>query len=157
MIAVEYDPLIKQLIHSYKFERAIAASRPIAELLTRFDVSLYDAVIPIPTAPRRIRVRGYDHILLVTKYIGRQGQLRLLPALQRISNSRQVGATRAVRIKQAQHSYQCVPRYKAELQGKHVLLIDDLVTTGATLEATAHLLKQVGARSVSALVLTQKH
>lgn len=156
IIAVEYDELTKRLLHVYKFERTIAASLPIAELMSATSFEEFDVIIPVTTAPARIRTRGYDHTLLVARAIAKTHHKLLIPALRRSTNSRQVGATKAQRIAQAAKTYSLHPARRSTLKGRNVMVVDDMVTTGATLEAVARLLKDAGARSVSAIVLTQK-
>ena len=116
---------------------------------------------PIPTASSRRRGRGFDHAKLLMHtywrklpaYLQLSGRPQQL--LTRQSNTRQLGASRPQRIEQMQDEFALKPR--ADVDGKTVLLIDDVVTTGATLASAAKTLKNAGAKRVYALVYAQKN
>ena len=99
-------------------------------------------------------MRGYDHAALLARELARHTELTTMPVLRRVGQTRQVGATRSQRLKQLEGAFYV--RRPEEIQGKKILLVDDLVTTGATLEAAARCLRLAGARTVSAVVFAQK-
>lgn len=152
-VTTEYDGLARQLLHMYKFQRARAAAQTIAQAIA--DTLPYlptgTVISYVPTATKRMRVRGYDHAELVAREVAQLKQLPFRRLTTRLTQSRQVGATRAVRLKQLEGAFAIVDDVPRE-----VLIIDDVVTTGATLEAVATLLRQHGARHVSAAVFAQK-
>jgi predicted amidophosphoribosyltransferase len=78
----------------------------------------------------------------------------MTPLLTRHGQTRQVGATRAQRLQQVTGSYQL--RNQVDVQGARILLVDDLVTTGATLGEAAKILREAGAKTVDAIVVAQK-
>lgn len=111
-------------------------------------------VVHIPTAGSRYRQRGYDQAKLIAQVVAARRELEYSPALRRSGDVRQVGAGRKLRFTQMQHLfYVHDPRNVA---GRDVLLVDDVLTTGATLQACAKVLKAAGARRVSAVVFAQK-
>lgn len=146
---------LRQLIESYKFYRAQAAYKPLGALLheTLPDLPSSTIVVPVPTIPSHIRQRGYDHTLLVARSVAKQRNLLVSPALQRRTFTKQVGADRALRIRQAQKAFRCTRRLQ---EGVPYLLIDDVVTTGATLEYAARTLKKAGATVVWAAALARQ-
>jgi len=154
-IAGSYDGAIKALIRDYKFNRKRAAFKPLGRALLQVLPYLQDiVVVPVPTAPRRIRIRGYDHAKLLAEYVAKEKGWQLSSALQRRHNDRQVGSARAQRFKQAQTAYK-VTRSANALVGKHVLLVDDVTTSGATIQAAAELLAKAGAAQVNAVVIAK--
>ncbi len=124
----------------------------MAKLL--YDVS-YDTVLcPVPTAPKRVRERGFDHAKLISECLGKLVDLPTMNLLRRKSNVRQLGSSRKDRIAQVRGEFEIFNTEKIE--GKKVLLVDDVMTTGATLSAVAKILKEAGAKSVSAVIFAQK-
>ena len=152
-VATEYDGLARQLLHSYKFQRARAAASVLAQNIA--DALPYlssDTVVTyIPTATKRIRMRGYDHAELVARAVANLKNMPFQRLATRLTQSRQVGANRAVRMRQLDGAFALVGKVP-----KRVLVVDDVVTTGATLEAMAVLLRKAGVRDVSAAVFAQK-
>ncbi len=151
-----YDGTAKQILQVYKFERARSAASVIAqamdEALPYLDSKTL--VVPVPTATSRVRERGYDQALLLAREIARSRRLAWSRAVTRVSQTRQVGSSRQKRIAQLKNSFLVVQ--PDMVKGQDVLLVDDVVTTGATLEAVTLALRQAGAKSVRALVFAQK-
>jgi len=114
----------------------------------------FDLICPIPTAPARIRLRGFDHTLLLTKHLSSLSNVPRAKLLKRRSNTRQVGATRKQRLIQLENEF--IVKDIEKVQGKRILLVDDVMTTGASIAATTKALKRAGAKSVSALIYAQK-
>lgn len=155
-VATDYDGVAKQLASALKFERARAAATVIAthmaDTLPYFSA---DTVITfVPTATSRERQRGYDQSRLIAKEIARIKKCQFAPLLGRTGQTRQVGAARDKRVAQMKASLYPLP---SEISSKlRIVLVDDIVTTGASIEAGAAALKSVGARHVSAAVFAQK-
>lgn len=156
-VAAEYEGVAKQLVRALKYERAKAAQQPIASFIARTLPYLPTGtmVTHLPTATSRERARGYDQSQLIARSIAHQAELPYAPLLARLGQTRQVGATRKQR--QVQASQMFAPIKVERVQGASILLIDDILTTGASLEAAAKVLKKAGAKQVSAAVFAQKH
>lgn len=156
-VATEYDGVAKQLIHAFKFERAYGGHKPVAacikEALPYLDSSTI--ITHLPTATSRQRLRGYDQSQLIAREIAKLSGVRYVPLLERSGQLRQVGSTRQQRIKQMESSFRATR--PSGISGQHILLIDDIVTTGASLEAAARVLKSAGAKRIDAAVFAQKH
>lgn len=138
---------LRRLVGDYKFRNARAASLPLADLLLQrvSDVPANTRVVPIPTVAAHIRQRGYDHIELISRRFAKKRQLLYSPILERLGSAKQRGAGRAQRIMQAK----CAFRVSKALDPTvPYLLIDDVVTTGATIKYAAHALRQAGAREI---------
>ena len=152
-VATEYDATGKKLVSALKFSGAQAAAEPMAILLAALLPSGTDVVVPVPTATSRARLRGYDQAVLLAKQLARQAGADYLPCLLRRGQHRQVGASRGQRLTQMQDSFML--RRMDRLAGRHVILVDDVLTTGATLEAAAALIKKAGAKRVGAVVFAR--
>ena len=111
-------------------------------------------ILPIPTASSRLRARGYDHTKLIAKVIAQQTGRQYQSLVGRLGQSRQVGSHREERLKQLNSAYYV--KRSESVRGKRIVLVDDIVTTGGTLESVAKVLKRAGAKSVSAVVFAQK-
>lgn len=152
-VAAEYKGVVAELLQYFKFERNKDLYKPLAQAISNAlpHLAANTLVVPLPTANTRIRQRGYDQTLLLAKEVARLRGLQVALPLGRISNSRQVGATRKERQAQAKLAYH-VTR-PAAVKGGHILLVDDICTTGASLNAAARLLHKAGAVRVEAAVV----
>jgi ComF family protein len=110
-------------------------------------------VTHVPTATSRVRRRGYDQAELLARQLAQDLKLPYASLLIRDGQSRQVGATRQARLAQLTHAFR-IPKHFP--QNVSILLVDDVVTTGATIETAARILRAAGAKSVSAAVFAQK-
>lgn len=155
-VRTDYDGVAKDLIYKLKFTRAQAAAKPIAQMMVESLPYLTDGYIisHVPTASSRYRERGYDQAELIAKELARLKEVPFVPLLARIGQTRQVGARREQRQRQLEQAYRV--RNKYLLHGNEIILVDDIVTTGATLSAAAKALQAAGAKRVSAAVFAQK-
>lgn len=142
------DEALKELINRYKFEYAKAAHKPLASLLHQtLPIFPKDTVVvSIPTIGKHIRQRGYDHALLLSRHFAKQRRLRFSPVLKRRNNTVQREAANAKeREKQATGAFKCAQKLDKTVP---YLIIDDVITTGATIRAAAKCLKQSGAEQI---------
>jgi len=152
-VAADYDGTVKDLVQGFKYERQRASARPLAELM---DKALPFAepstiVTHVPTATNRIRTRGYDHALLLAQKIASLRSLKHRTLLGRLGQSQQMGASRKTRLEQTEKSFIAVKPRK--IKSAHILLVDDILTTGSTLRSAAQELKKAGAKTVTAVVV----
>lgn len=144
----ERSGTLQRLIGGFKFQNMKTASRNLAELLDGRIPPLPSStiIIPVPTASTHIRERGYDHTLLIARHFA---HLRSLQMNNRLIGRRhtktQHSANRADRIRQAVSAFQLVGDVD---QQAPYLIIDDVVTTGSTIQGVARLLRQAGAGKV---------
>lgn len=145
---------IRQLIDAYKFERARSASKVLASLLDKSLPVLPEeaVVVAVPTIAKHIRQRGYDHTLLVAKQFAKLRRLRHAPLLSRQTNSVQRGVSKQQRLKQAKEAF----RASKSVPHVPILLIDDVMTTGATLQYAAQTLMSAGAKEVWVAVVARQ-
>lgn len=144
-----------KLVHRLKYERARAGAAEIAAAMAILVPCLPEGVLltHVPTASRRVRERGYDQAHLIARSLARQAGLPYASMLARAGQAHQVGSGRTARIRQLRGAFR--PLRPASIYGKHVVLIDDVLTTGATLEEAARTLKRAGAKRVSAITFAQ--
>ena len=153
-----YHGSLKDSLHRYKFGGATAYADIYSEFIVKCidenQISC-DSITWVPLSRRRLRRRGYDQAALLAKLIARQlGQspVRLLKKLRDTPPQSQTGSAEKRRANIA-GVYACL---RPELvQGKQVLLVDDIVTTGATLSEAARVLKRAGAKEVICVTLAR--
>lgn len=156
-VATVYEGVYESLIHAFKFDLRRQAATSVAKIMSSMSLSKYDnyIAIQIPTAPSRMRSRGFDHARLMLNEYSRLNNIdQKGNVLKRRTNIRQLGATRPERLTQLNEEFYI--NDTKTINNKNVLIIDDVVTTGATLSAAAKVLRKAGAKSVTALVFAQK-
>lgn len=152
--ATSYEGFARDLVWQLKFRGARAA----ADVMTRHMEPLVPAdagaiVIPVPTATRRVRQRGFDQAKLLARQLSRRTGLRYLDCLRRYGQTHQVGASREQRLTQLAGAFRA--KKDVDLRNRRVVLVDDVLTTGATLETAAGVLTNLGANQVDAIVFAQ--
>ncbi len=154
-IVSRYEKTIKNLIWQMKFERATQAALPLARVLdTALPYFPPDTlIVPIPTATSRVRQRGYDQSKLIARELAHLRKRLYCPLLQRLGQDQQLGKSRTERLRNLQSMFRVArPRL---VRGAHVVLIDDVTTTGATIEAAARILRVAGAKTIDAAVVAK--
>lgn len=151
-VSGDYSNQNKQLIHKMKFERAKSATLLIGQILDEFlPILPSDTIVTyIPTIPSRIRLRGYDQSKLIAKEFARRRGLLFQSNLRRLDSGRQVGSTRKTRFEQMENAFQIIASNK--IKQSKILLIDDVLTTGATIESASKVLHNAGAKTVDVAV-----
>lgn len=159
IISNHYSGVYEDLVCEYKFQLRRQASQPMASMMadTAYGfMSKTTILCPMPTAPARIRSRGFDHAKLLTQEIAYLTHAKVTPLLSRNSNARQLGQNRSMRLKQMQHEFSADwSQIKKLPKNAHIVLVDDVMTTGASLAAAAKTLRAAGAKNISAVVFAQ--
>lgn len=148
-----YEYIAKDLVWRLKFHGTQAAAREMARLMAPHLPAAEAVLVHVPTASSRVRQRGYDQARLLTRELTCRNGLERASLLARIGQHHQVGASREQRITQLAGAFRAANA--AKVRGMHIILVDDVLTTGATLEAAAKVLKAAGARRVDGLVFAQ--
>lgn len=145
-----YEGALRSLIHLYKYSGMRPLAKPLAQYLERaipVDES-FDAVVPVPLYWRKQWTRGFNQAELLARDVARHRGIPVLNALRRKrSTATQAGLASAGRRRNVAGAFAL--RSRQHLTGKKILLIDDVMTTGATASACASVLKRGGAKSVS--------
>lgn len=151
----KYDGSTKQLVAAIKLGRKRHYAREFGIILA--DVLPYlpkeTLVIGVPTASKRRRMRGFDQAEFLAAAFSREREFSYCQPFLRMSQTDQIGKRRSERLNQVQNSLKVI---KPDLiKNSSILLLDDVLTTGATLEAAAKLLRKNGAKHVDAAVIAR--
>jgi len=163
--AVDYAYPWDNLIARFKFRNEPGWAAPLAQVMLRQPAAsellrTCDLLVPVPVTPKRLAERGYNQAWELAKVLRQHAQApqpHALPdALVRVRETAdQHGLPRALRLRNLHGAFAAHPQHRQRLAQAHVLLVDDVTTTGATLQAAAQALLQGGAAQVSALVLAR--
>lgn len=161
-----HDPLLRHAIHTYKYRFIRDLSVPLGHLLLESlrhsSLPLPDVLIPVPLHKRRLRYRGFNQSTLLARIIGDE----LTPGLPlsvledalirtRFTKPQMKTTSREERLANLTGAFMLNPADQNLIWSKSVWLIDDVETTGTTLEECARVLKQNGARLVWGIVLAR--
>lgn len=150
-----YEGSLAALVHLFKYKGIRTLSKPLGELMARGLPSSerFDAIVPVPLHWRKKLSRGFNQADLLAETIGRRTGIPVIHGLKRRRNTdTQAGLTNAMRRKNVDGAFVAT---SCAFQGKRVLLIDDVVTTGATVSAAAKALCRAGAARVTVLTLAR--
>lgn len=150
-----YEGVSKQLVWSLKYSGTQSAAKLIASELTR--VLPYKnreswVIVPVPTASRRARQRGYDQANLIARELSRLTGLPCRKLLTRHGQTHQVGASRGQRKSQLRGVFRVKATVKLPTK---VILVDDVLTTGSTLREAAKVLRHRGVEHIEAAVFAR--
>lgn len=154
-----YEGALARAIRRFKYGARPDLAAPLGERLRRVIERGFvrsDLVIPVPLHPRKLRDRGYNQTALLASAIASTAGARFAPrALERTRDTTaQASLDRAARKSNLDGAFRA--RDPLEIQGKHVLLVDDVATTGSTLRACADALRRAGASRVTTIVLARR-
>lgn len=148
-VAWQYAWPIDRLIQQFKYQQALEILPILACALPPTAPCLVDAIVPIPMSDRRLQQRGMNHAQLLAHAASRRWQIPLWSGLTRPQDTtRQQSLDRQDRLDNLAHAFACTAAPPTRL-----LLIDDVLTTGATLLAARTCLQMAGAVQIDAWVL----
>jgi len=144
---------LDKLILALKYGEKFLLARQMGEEIAKRASILPDCLVAMPLHPLRLRERSYNQSLLLARHIARQLNLPILPfACQRLRNTpSQSTLPLKERSKNMRKAFKC----SAEIAGMHVAIVDDVMTTGATMNELALTLLNAGASEVSAWVVAR--
>lgn len=153
--ALDYTFPVDKLIQAYKYRHQLALALLFGALLSRTvrEQARPDTILPLPLHPTRLRERGFNQAHEIAKFLGKDLNLPLAPSLARrvVNTASQATLDWDARKKNMQGAFAC----EENLKGRHIALVDDVMTSGATLNEAAQTLKRAGAAQVSLWVVAR--
>ena len=147
--------IVRQMIHEFKYGRQIHLRHLVARWLhaalddERLCGRRFDVIVPVPLHPARQRERGFNQASLLAELLSAQTSIPAKPVLERIRyTTTQTALDRSERMENLHNAFRL--RKNADVRGLRVLLVDDVLTTGSTLNECARILKRASAFSVYA-------
>ena len=160
-----FTGVTRRALHALKYDGERRLAQPLgAAIARRWERAgvAGDAFVPVPASPDRVRERGYDQAALLAGEAGRRLRLPVVHALERTrATTAQFDLDRAARASNLGGAFRVAPRVATARQagavaGRWLVLVDDVVTTGATLAACAATLLDAGAMAVSAITVARE-
>jgi competence protein ComFC len=152
--------VVREFIHRFKYERAYYLRHPLAEWAAealedeRIKWTPVDALVPVPLHSARRREREFNQAEVIAELLARRCGKPVVNALERIRyTTTQTRLDRHERMENLRGAFRV--RQRIEVQSRHFLLVDDVFTTGSTVEECARVLRQAGAASVRALTVAR--
>ena len=138
---------IDALIHALKYGRRLIAGQPLAEALAATVDERADLIVPMPLSAARLRERGFNQAHEIARQVARATQIDVAIDLCRrvLEKPPQAMLPWKARARNVRGAFVC----DRDLQGARIAVVDDVVTTGATLNEIARVLKRAGAAHVS--------
>jgi ComF family protein len=158
--AVRYDDIAKKLVHSLKYGDRLDLAPMMGRWMAtagRNLVAEADAIVPVPLHWRRQWARRFNQSALLGEIIAKaSGRPVVYGALKRVkATPQQVGLDKSGRAQNVQGAFRVPPGGKAEVAGRRLVLVDDVLTSGATVDACARALLRGGAAAVDVLVFAR--
>lgn len=146
--AFPYEAQIRTLVHRLKFDCVRAAAVPLAREMVFLPAGEEEIIVPVPTDPKRQRKRGFNQAALLAEHLGREWGMEVSCALVRVSSRRP--QTQMDAEQRLTNVAGCMA-VALPVSGKRIVLVDDVVTTGATAQEAVRALLEGGALSVGVL------
>jgi len=158
--AVRYDDIARDLVHRLKYGDRLDLATAMGQWMARAGRTLLDdadAVVPVPLHWRRLWGRRFNQAAALARVVASDAAVPLLTAaLRRVrATSQQVGLSRSARAVNVQGAFAVTPAGKAAIHGQRLVLVDDVLTSGATVDACTRVLLRAGARNVDVLVFAR--
>lgn len=155
-----YENIILNAIHRFKYKRNMSIGEIMSFLMADFsfpDIEFtdYSLIIPVPLHIKRLRERGFNQSLILANAMGEKRQIPVNFSLlkRRKFTTTQASSNRKERKQNIKGAFEVSDENK--IKGRNIILIDDVYTTGATVNECAKTLIKAGAKKISALTLAR--
>lgn len=150
-----YEGVLQEAISQLKFHGVKRLSKPLGRLLLSFELSGIDldGIVPVPLSMKRLRERGFNQSLLIARIVSKEKGIPMLIdiLLKKKETPPQIGLSAKERLSNLKGAFEV----KGNIEGMRLLLVDDVMTTGATVTECSKELMKAGAKEVIVLTLAR--
>jgi ComF family protein len=148
-----YSGTLREAVHLFKFRGIRRLGRPLGRLLCSLPVPKADMIVPVPLSKGRLRQRGFNQSLLLARSLSKDLGIHLSMdcLVKRRDTPPQTGLGANERVKNLKNAFET----RGDVAGKRVILLDDVMTTGATVRECAKTLARAGAGEIIVVVLAR--
>jgi len=153
LAAFAYEFPVDALIHAFKYGRRLALAPVLGNMLAAVNPLDVDVLVPMPLAPRRLADRGFNQALELARFVSRRHRIPMVPGACRkiVETPPQAALPWKERARNVRRAFVC----DTVFSGLRVAVVDDVLTTGATLNELARVLRKAGAVEVIGCVLAR--
>lgn len=152
--------VVRDFIHRFKYDRDYYLRHPLANWMAealddeRIRAQPFDAIVPVPLHSARFRERDFNQAEVLGELLAKRAKRPLLHALKRIRyTTTQTKLDREQRMENLRNAFRV--RHAPSVQSRHLILVDDVFTTGSTVDECARVLRQAGAASVRVVTVAR--
>lgn len=148
-----YEDILAEAINQLKFHGIKRISKTLGRLLLSLDLPETEGIVPVPVTIKRLRERGFNQSLLIARVIEKESKVPLLmdTLLKKKETPPQIGLSAKERLLNLKNAFEV----KGNIKGLRLLLVDDVMTTGATVTECSKVLMKAGAEEVIVLTLAR--
>jgi ComF family protein len=148
-----YEGVLAEAINQLKFHGVKRLSKPLGRLLLSLDLPKMDGIVPVPLNIKGLRERGFNQSLLLARVVSKAIKVPLLMniLLKKKETPPQIGLSAKKRLSNLKNSFVV----KGDVEGLRLLLVDDVMTTGATVTECSRQLLKAGTKEVVVLTLAR--
>ncbi len=148
-----YEGALAEAINQLKFHGVKRLSKPLGILLQSLDLPAMDSIVPVPLSIKGLRERGFNQSLLIARIVSKKISAPLLMdiLLKKKETPPQVGLSAKERLLNLKNAFEV----NRDIKGLRLLLVDDVMTTGATVTECSKVLMKAGAKEVIVLTLAR--
>jgi len=152
--------VVREFIHRFKYDRHFYLRHPLADWMAealedeRIGTKPFDAFVPVPLHATRFRERDFNQAEVLANLLAKRTGQPVIKALKRIRyTTTQTRLDRAQRMENLRNAFRV--RHASAVQSRHLILVDDVFTTGSTVEECARVLQEAGAASVRVVTVAR--
>ncbi|MBF7686643.1 ComF family protein [Acinetobacter rathckeae] len=152
LTTAQYQYPINKIIQKFKYNHQLQYLRLFSDLLDQIKIPNVQAIVAMPISTARLHERGFNQAHLLAKIIAKKYRLPIWAPIERIKEHSQKGQSRSERLtNNIQQQFKI--KDKQRIKYRHVLIIDDVVTTGSSIQALKLKLEQIGCKHIHVICI----